>query len=59
MGNYKENPKYNVLSIRVTDKEKADMDEMVRETQKSVSIIIREAMSHYTAFINRACNRGI
>lgn len=58
MGKYKENPKYNVLSIRVTDKEKAEIEEMIRGTHKSVSAIMREAMSHYTAFINGTYTPG-
>ena len=58
MGKCKDDPKYNVLSIRVTDKEKATIDEMMRETNKSVSTIIREAMSHYTSCINGSCNPG-
>jgi predicted transcriptional regulator len=59
MGNYKENPKYNIISIRVTDKEKATLDEMIRATQKNISMIIREAMSHYTALVNGTCKREI
>jgi predicted transcriptional regulator len=44
MGKYKESPRYNVLSIRITDEEKALFDEMKRRTQKNISMLMREAM---------------
>lgn len=40
----KENPKYHVLSIRVTDEEKALFDELKRNTRKNISMLMREAM---------------
>jgi hypothetical protein len=57
MGKCKENTKYNVLSIRVTNQEKAVIDEMKRNTRKSVTVLMREAMLHYTSFIDSASNR--
>jgi predicted transcriptional regulator len=51
MGKCRENAKYNVLSIRVTNQEKAAIDEMMRETRKSVSMLMREAMHQYTSFV--------
>ncbi|MBK5275980.1 MAG: CopG family transcriptional regulator [Desulfuromonadales bacterium] len=57
MGKYKENPKYNVLSIRVTNEEKALLNEMIRDTHKSVSMLMREAMHHYTSFIGGTFSR--
>jgi predicted transcriptional regulator len=56
MGKYKENPKYNVLSIRVTDEEKALMDEIQRQTQKSMTVLIREAIQHYTCHLEVSCH---
>ena len=50
MANLKENPKYNVLSIRVTDKEKAIFDEMKRNSRKNISMLMREALQHYFPF---------
>ena len=47
MGKYKEHPKYNVLSIRVTDEEKAQYEEIKRHTRKNMSMLIREAMHLY------------
>jgi predicted DNA-binding protein len=57
MGKCKENPKYNVLSIRLTDEEKVFMGEMMRTTNKNVSTIMREAMLHYTTFIDGTSSR--
>jgi len=48
MGKYKKTPRYNVLSIRVSDDEKAAMDEISRFTQKSISMLMREALHKYT-----------
>ena len=47
MANIKKIPKYNVLSIRVTDKEKALFDELKRNTRKNISMLMREALQHY------------
>ena len=57
MGKYKESPRYNVLSIRITDDEKAALDEMIRDTRKSVSMLMREAMLRYTLPVDGAANR--
>lgn len=45
MGAMKENPRYNVVSIRVSDEELEALQEFCKESNKSVSIIMREAMS--------------
>lgn len=50
MGKYKEHPKYNILSIRVTNEEKALLDEMKRKTQKNTSMLMSEAMHLYFSF---------
>lgn len=48
MGNYKERPKYNVVSMRVSDEEKALLDRFSRVTHMSVSKVMREAMRRYS-----------
>jgi predicted transcriptional regulator len=58
MGKCKEHPKYNVLSIRITDEEKAFMDAMKRSTRKSMSMLLREAMNQYTPQLKGACKQG-
>lgn len=50
MGKYKEHPKYNVLSIRVTDEERAFIGEIQHHTQKSISKLMREAVFGYIKF---------
>jgi len=56
MAKCKENTKYNVLSIRVTNQEKAAIDEMTRTTRKSISMLMREAMQQYTLFSDGTSN---
>ena len=45
---HKENPRYNVVSLRVTDAEKAALDEVTRRTRKSLSKVMREAILLYS-----------
>jgi len=48
MSNYKNNPRYNVISLRVTDQEKAAIAEVSRITHKTVSQIMLEAITDYS-----------
>ena len=48
MANNKDNPRYNVVSLRVTDEEKAVIDEVTRRTRKSMSMVMREAILLYS-----------
>lgn len=45
MGAMKENPRYNVVSIRVSDEELEALQEVCKVTNKSVSTVMREVMS--------------
>jgi hypothetical protein len=45
---HKDNPRYNVVSLRVTDAEKATLDEVTRRTRKSISKVMREAIMLYS-----------
>lgn len=45
MGRMRENPRYNVISMRISDEEKDTLEEIMNSTHKSVSDIMREAMS--------------
>jgi len=58
MGKSKEHPRYNVLSIRVTDEEKAIMDEMKQSTRKSISTLLREAIHLYSPQLKVNYNQG-
>lgn len=44
MGKMRENPRYNVISMRISDDERATLDEIMYTTNKSVSQLMREAM---------------
>ena len=44
MGKMRENPRYNVISMRISDEERAVLDELMSATNKSVSQLMREAM---------------
>ncbi len=44
----KENPRYNVVSLRITDAEKAALDEIMRRSRKSLSMVMREAIILYS-----------
>lgn len=44
MGKMRENPRYNVISMRISDDERATLDEIMYMTNKSVSQLMREAM---------------
>jgi predicted transcriptional regulator len=45
---HKENPRYKVVSLRVTDAEKAALEEVTRRTRKSLSRVMREAILLYS-----------
>ena len=49
MGRMSENPRYNVISMRISDEEMESLQEMMSTTRKSVSDIMREAMELFRA----------
>jgi len=48
MGKYKEHPKYNVISMRISDEEKLALEEITRHSSKSISRLMREAILLYS-----------
>jgi predicted transcriptional regulator len=48
MSSRKKVPRYNVVSIRITDEEKGQLLEFTRQTRMSVSRVMREAFLQYT-----------
>jgi len=40
----RENPRYNVISMRISDAERETLEQIMSTTKKSVSDIMREAM---------------
>jgi predicted DNA-binding protein len=49
MGRMRENPRYNVISMRVSDEERDLLESLMKTTQKSISDIMREAMEYFSA----------
>lgn len=47
MGLMKENPRYNVVSLRISDEEKEALDEVARSMNRSISEVMREAMEMF------------
>lgn len=45
MGRMRENPRYNVISMRISDEERETLEQIMTTTHKSVSDIMREAMA--------------
>ncbi len=44
MGRMRENPRYNVISMRISDEERETLEVLMEHSHKSVSDIMREAM---------------
>lgn len=44
MGRMRENPRYNVISMRISDEERETLEMIMNATRKNVSDIMREAM---------------
>jgi hypothetical protein len=49
MGKMRENPRYNVVSMRISDDERIELENLMTLTDKSVSGIMREAMLLFKA----------
>lgn len=45
MGRMRENPRYNVISMRISDEERETLQQIMDATNKSVSDIMRDAMA--------------
>jgi predicted DNA-binding protein len=48
---HKEHPRYNVVSLRITDAEKEAMEQATRSSHKSMSKLLREAIELYIPLI--------
>jgi hypothetical protein len=57
MGKMRENPRYNVISMRISDEERAALDELMNVTNKSVSQLMREAMDMIRDQLDPELNR--
>ena len=56
MGSMKEHPRYNVVSLRISDEEREALEDFVVRTQRSVSQLMREAMEMLLSDVER-CER--
>ena len=48
MGRMRENPRYNVISMRISDEEREALEQLMQTSSKSISDIMREAMELLT-----------
>jgi predicted DNA-binding protein len=53
MGRMRENPRYNVISMRISDEERTHLESLMDKTHKSVSDVMREAMEYFTAHYDK------
>lgn len=53
MGRMRENPRYNVISMRISDEERDRLQLIMETTQKSVSDIMREAMEIFAGQLQK------
>lgn len=44
MGAMKEQPRYNIVSLRISDEERLVLERFVQKTHRSVSQLMREAL---------------
>ncbi len=45
----KKNPRYNVISMRISEEERKHLEEILGKSRTSVSRFMRDAMMHFTA----------
>ena len=48
MGKMRENARYNVISLRISDEEREQLESIMHETKRSISDIMREAMEYFS-----------
>ncbi|WP_298273091.1 ribbon-helix-helix protein, CopG family [Geobacter sp.] len=53
MGRMRENPRYNVISMRISDEERERLQQIMETTSMSVSDIMREAMELFTVRLEK------
>ncbi len=56
MGRMRENPRYNVISMRVSDEERDHLENLMKTTHKSISDIMREAMEYFSVHYEQMGN---
>jgi hypothetical protein len=53
MGRMRENPRYNVISMRISDEEREHLENIMVQTHLSISDIMREAMDYFSANLGK------
>jgi predicted transcriptional regulator len=53
MGRMRENPRYNVISMRISDEERDTLQLIMETTHKSVSDIMRDAMELFKSRLDQ------
>lgn len=53
MGRMRENPRYNVISMRISDEEREQLESIMHQTNLSMSDIMRGAMEYFAANYSR------
>jgi predicted DNA-binding protein len=56
MGRMREKPRYNVISMRISDEERNHLESLMNKTHKSVSDVMREAMDFFTVHYEQAAS---
>lgn len=59
MGRYKERPKYNVVSLRITDEEWEVLQQMKRTSMKSISEILRDSINLAVPQLDGFCGANL
>jgi len=49
MARMKENPRYNVISLRISEEERRELEHLMKKTHKNISHIMREAIEFFAA----------
>lgn len=50
MGKYKETPRYNVISMRISDTERKELQEIAYKNSLSISDLMRQAVDIYARY---------
>lgn len=50
MGKYKDTPRYNIISMRISDLERKELQTIASRNQLSISDMMRQAMAIYTSY---------
>ena len=58
MGKYKDTPRYNVISMRVSGVERKELQHIASRNAISISVMMRQAMYVYSRYLRTYCGRA-